>query len=66
MVYQVLLAAIQGSSPFTVQVRIVNAFPVNQEVHYCAPDSFILVGVVACLKGVLLIWAALLAFTTRG
>jgi hypothetical protein len=61
----VFLSIIEGVDPFNAVTSIQSALPRDQIIYYCAPSSPVLGSVLATTKGLMLLFGALMSFSTR-
>jgi hypothetical protein len=55
----------EATDPFEAQSYVQSALPRDQTIYYCAPDSVTLPSVLGGYKGVMLLFGALMSFSTR-
>jgi hypothetical protein len=53
------------TNPVRAQSAVQSALPRDQTIYYCAPDSIEMVGIVGGYKGMLMLFGALMSFSTR-
>jgi heme/copper-type cytochrome/quinol oxidase subunit 4 len=61
----VLMGAMQSSDAVKAQMSIQANYPRDQTLYYCAPDQVGFAAAIASIKGVVLLFGALMSFSTR-